>query len=76
MYLPSFPGAFDQLVVETNDGKFPLNQLAQLVQKNPSLIAINMGPVPQVRFFSSCICGSYLTFVFDASLWMNGKSLS
>lgn len=40
-------GAFDQLVVETSDGKFPLNQLAQIVQKNPSLIAINMGPVPQ-----------------------------
>ncbi|XP_064649711.1 ribosome-recycling factor, mitochondrial-like isoform X2 [Lineus longissimus] len=40
-------GAFDQLIIETDDGKFPLNQLAQIVQKNPQLIAINLGPVPQ-----------------------------
>ena len=46
-YFP-FAGAFDRLVVETPDGNFPLIQLAQIVQKNPQLVIINMASMPQV----------------------------
>ncbi|XP_041369281.1 ribosome-recycling factor, mitochondrial-like [Gigantopelta aegis] len=40
-------GAFDSLVVNTDDGRFPLIQLGQIVQKNPQLILINMAASPQ-----------------------------
>ena len=46
---------FQAIPVETVDGKFPLNQLGQVIQKNPSLIIINLSMSPQVSqlfFFS------------------------
>ena len=43
-----FSGSFDNLMIETGDGTFPLNQLAQIVQKNPSLLVINLATMPQV----------------------------
>lgn len=46
---------FQTIPVETADGKFPLNQLGQVIQKNPSLIIINLAMSPQ-----------YLTAVKDA----------
>ena len=42
-------GAFDNLAVETEDGKFPLIQLGQILQKSPQLVVINMASSPQVR---------------------------
>lgn len=39
--------SFEQLMVETEDGLFPLNQLAQIVQKNPTLLIINLVAMPQ-----------------------------
>ncbi|XP_050398186.1 ribosome-recycling factor, mitochondrial isoform X2 [Patella vulgata] len=41
------PGVFEGLVVETPDGKFPLNHIAQIVLKNPSLLLINLSSTPQ-----------------------------
>ncbi|KAK6195853.1 hypothetical protein SNE40_001195 [Patella caerulea] len=41
------PGVFEGLVVETPDGKFPLNHIAQIVLKNPSLLLINLSSAPQ-----------------------------
>lgn len=38
---------FQTIPVETADGKFPLNQLGQVIQKNPSLIIINLSMSPQ-----------------------------
>ena len=43
-----FVGAFDNLIVDTEDGKFPLIQLGQLAQKSPQLIVINLTTSPQV----------------------------
>lgn len=40
-------GAFDQLIIQTDDGPFPLNQLAQIVQKSPTLLIINLAAMPQ-----------------------------
>lgn len=40
-------GSFETLTVETEDGKFPLKQIAQILQKSPSLIAINVGAMSQ-----------------------------
>ena len=40
-------GTFDTIIVDTDDGKFHLNQLGQIVQKNPQLLMINLGTVPQ-----------------------------
>ncbi|XP_074654874.1 ribosome-recycling factor-like [Tubulanus polymorphus] len=40
-------GVFESLQIVTDDGKFPLNQLAQVVQKNPTLLSVNLGPCPQ-----------------------------
>ena len=42
-------GVFDNLAVETEDGKFPLIQLGQVLQKSPQLVVINMASSPQVR---------------------------
>ena len=50
-----FKGALDKLMVETKDGRFQLNQLAQIAQKNPQMIVINLATSPQV---------SILFFVF------------
>ncbi|KAK3590513.1 hypothetical protein CHS0354_037560 [Potamilus streckersoni] len=47
MSLRTSTGIFDSLMVETEDGKFPLNQLAQIGQKNPQLVIINMPSSPQ-----------------------------
>ena len=52
-------------MIETGDGTFPLNQLAQIVQKNPSLLVINLATMPQVRpsskpFHSDIQDGSHL----------------
>lgn len=44
-------GSFDTIIVDTDDGKFHLNQLGQIVQKNPQLLMINLGTVPQVISF-------------------------
>ncbi|KAK3726330.1 hypothetical protein RRG08_021061 [Elysia crispata] len=40
-------GVFDNLVVKTPDGNFPLIQLGQVVQKSPQLLTINMASSPQ-----------------------------
>ncbi|KAI0231931.1 hypothetical protein LSAT2_017728, partial [Lamellibrachia satsuma] len=40
-------GAFDNLTVETEDGKFPLIQLGQVLQKGSQLVVINMASSPQ-----------------------------
>ena len=46
-----FAGTFDQLLISTEDGTFPLNQLATLVQKNPTLLIIDLATMPQVIEF-------------------------
>lgn len=35
-------GVFDKLQVKTKDGVFPLNQIASIVQKTPTLIVLNL----------------------------------
>lgn len=40
-------GALDRIPVETADGKFPLIQIAQIVQKNPNLMIVNCTMAPQ-----------------------------
>ena len=60
-------GALDHIVVTTQDGKFPLNQLGQVSMKTPQLIMINMSSFPEVRrshtqthtyrfFLDVCVC--------------------
>ncbi|KAL4218681.1 hypothetical protein ACF0H5_021271 [Mactra antiquata] len=45
-------GSFEKLPVPTKDGTFPLNQIASIIRKSPSLIVINLnqslGYVPDV----------------------------
>ncbi|KAG7499165.1 Ribosome-recycling factor, mitochondrial [Solea senegalensis] len=41
------PGALDHIVVTTEDGKFPLNQLGQVSMKSPQLIMVNMSSFPE-----------------------------
>lgn len=41
------PGALDHIVVTTQDGKFPLNQLGQISMKSPQLIVVNMSSFPE-----------------------------
>ncbi|NXY82258.1 RRFM protein, partial [Alcedo cyanopectus] len=41
------PGALEQIVVVTKDGKFPLNQLGQISQKSPQLLMVNMTNFPE-----------------------------
>ncbi|NXI59451.1 RRFM protein, partial [Chloroceryle aenea] len=41
------PGALDQIIVMTKDGKFPLNQLGQISQKSPQLLIVNMTNFPE-----------------------------
>ncbi|XP_033503585.1 ribosome-recycling factor, mitochondrial [Epinephelus lanceolatus] len=42
------PGALDHIMVATEDGKFPLNQLGQVSMKSPQLIIVNMSSFPEV----------------------------
>lgn len=41
------PGALDHIVVTTEDGKFPLNQLGQISMKTPQLLVVNMTSFPE-----------------------------
>ncbi|KAF7240986.1 Ribosome-recycling factor, mitochondrial [Varanus komodoensis] len=41
------PGALDHLTVQTKDGKFPLNQLAQVSVRSSQLIVVNMSSFPE-----------------------------
>ncbi|KAM3599133.1 uncharacterized protein V6R79_000614 [Siganus canaliculatus] len=41
------PGALDHIVVTTQEGKFPLNQLGQISMKSPLLIIVNMSSFPE-----------------------------
>lgn len=41
------PGALDHIVVTTQDGKFPLNQLGQITMKSPQFIMVNMSSFPE-----------------------------
>uniref|UniRef100_A0AAV2IY79 Ribosome-recycling factor, mitochondrial n=1 Tax=Knipowitschia caucasica TaxID=637954 RepID=A0AAV2IY79_KNICA len=41
------PGALDHIVVTTQDGKFPLNQMGQISMKSPQLIVVNMSSFPE-----------------------------
>lgn len=41
------PGALDHIVVTTDDGKFPLNQLGQVSLRSPQLIVVNMSSFPE-----------------------------
>ena len=52
---------FDNLVVKTPDGNFPLIQLGQVVQKSPQLLTINMASSPQVKLLINPI---FLLFYF------------
>lgn len=40
-------GALDHIMVATQDGKFPLNQLGQISMKSPQLIMVNMSSFPE-----------------------------
>lgn len=40
-------GSLDNLIVKTPDGDYPLIQLAQIVQKSPQLIVVDMSALPQ-----------------------------
>lgn len=40
-------GAFERVVVHTDDGRFKLSQLAQIEKKSPQLIMVNMSSSPQ-----------------------------
>ncbi|XP_060916678.1 ribosome-recycling factor, mitochondrial [Labrus mixtus] len=40
-------GALDHIVVTTQDGKFPLNQLGQISMKSPQVIMVNMSSFPE-----------------------------
>ncbi|XP_059158380.1 ribosome-recycling factor, mitochondrial-like [Physella acuta] len=40
-------GVFDNLIVKTAEGNFPLIQLGQVIVKNPQLIAIDLSSSPQ-----------------------------
>lgn len=42
------PGALDHIVVSTQDGKFPLNQLGQISMKSPLVIMVNMSSFPEI----------------------------
>ncbi|KAM7393014.1 hypothetical protein PAMA_007909 [Pampus argenteus] len=41
------PGALDHIVVTTQDGKFPLNQLGQISMKSSQFIMVNMSSFPE-----------------------------
>nr|XP_056716643.1 ribosome-recycling factor, mitochondrial [Euleptes europaea] len=41
------PGSLDHIIVATEDGKFPLNQLGQVSLKSPQLILVNMSSFPE-----------------------------
>ncbi|XP_041667747.1 ribosome-recycling factor, mitochondrial [Cheilinus undulatus] len=41
------PGALDHIVVTTQGGKFPLNQLGQISMKSPQVILVNMSSFPE-----------------------------
>ncbi|KAM7369100.1 hypothetical protein PAMP_013397 [Pampus punctatissimus] len=41
------PGALDHIVVTTQDGKFPLNQLGQISMKSSQSIMVNMSSFPE-----------------------------
>ncbi|XP_075900905.1 ribosome-recycling factor, mitochondrial [Nelusetta ayraudi] len=41
------PGALDHIVVTTQSGKFPLNQLGQISMKSPQIIMVNMSSFPE-----------------------------
>ncbi|XP_070587535.1 ribosome-recycling factor, mitochondrial [Erythrolamprus reginae] len=41
------PGALDSIIVTTKDGKFPLNQLAQISQHSAQLLVVNMSSFPE-----------------------------
>uniref|UniRef100_A0A8C5S6Y6 Ribosome-recycling factor, mitochondrial n=1 Tax=Laticauda laticaudata TaxID=8630 RepID=A0A8C5S6Y6_LATLA len=41
------PGALDSIIVATKDGKFPLNQLAQISQHSGQLLVVNMSSFPE-----------------------------
>lgn len=47
MSIHSIAGSIDTLIVNIEDGEYPLNELAQISKKNPSLIAINMAGFPE-----------------------------
>lgn len=40
-------GTFDHITISTSDGKFPLNQLGQIIMKGPQLVLINMSASPE-----------------------------
>lgn len=44
-------GALDSIIVTTKDGKFPLNQLAQISQHSAQLLVVNMSSFPEVSRF-------------------------
>ncbi|KAI1904776.1 hypothetical protein AGOR_G00009170 [Albula goreensis] len=41
------PGALDHIIVNTKDGRFPINQLGQISLKSPQLIVVNMTGFPE-----------------------------
>ncbi|KAM9841793.1 ribosome-recycling factor, mitochondrial [Aulostomus maculatus] len=47
-------GALDHIVVTTQDGKFPLNQLGQISMKSPQMIIVNMSSFPEGTAAAAC----------------------
>ncbi|XP_047425739.1 ribosome-recycling factor, mitochondrial [Mugil cephalus] len=48
------PGALDHIMVSTEDGKFPLNQLGQISMKSPQFILVNMSSFPDATAAAAC----------------------
>ena len=55
LYHSSFAVSFENLKIETPDGKFPLIQIAQIIQKSPNMIVINMGATAHVSVNFRCM---------------------
>ncbi|XP_007901006.1 ribosome-recycling factor, mitochondrial [Callorhinchus milii] len=65
------PGALDHITVTIQDGKFPLNQLAQISLKSPQLILVNMASSPEATEAATKAireCGMNLNPEVDGSL--------
>ena len=63
----NFAGVFDQLMIDTTDGKFPLLQLGQVANKTPQLIVVNMTTSPQVNlisFYTVLLCKAKRMYIY------------
>lgn len=65
-------GMLDKLVVDTPEGKFPLIQLGQVIQKNPQLMMINLAATPQ---YISCVKVAILESGINVNPQQEGTTL-